>query len=184
MRNLIASCTFYLLAIMHVIFPTATLTSIFGAVLAASSLQIAAGIHFAYNKENVEDFSGSIRATSKVRLQGDECDVVKSSEVDTGILGLGCGEGTLCVLDETSSIGGRCVLLSDSSKEGISLQVGRLGDECVGHSDGCRNGARCVAGYCEWGPSKEGLDWSLDGIPCKYSDGTDGIKCKGKKVRW
>lgn len=87
------------------------IASIYGASFnAISSKKVTASIAGAYNGYS----SGSIRATAR----RNECsfihgfDAAQVDSVDRGILG--CDNGMICIQDETSSMGGRCVALGDS----------------------------------------------------------------------
>jgi hypothetical protein len=95
---------------MRFTFPATTLASLSGvAYLATNPADVSAKVAGLSHET-----SGSIRAASKP--QGAECSFlngfkVQGSNADTGILI--CGNGETCVEDDTSSAGGRCVLLEE-----------------------------------------------------------------------
>ena len=117
---------------MRFSFSATTIASISGTAYLSTtaSTGLAASVSYAY------DNTGSIRAAKKPK--GTECSFVNGFKAnqftDTGILG--CSLGEICIEDQTSSAGGRCV------KEDAFVDVHRHLETCT-YSNGT-SGTKCV----------------------------------------
>ena len=116
---------------MNLAFPSTTIASLTGAAILATlpSHQAVASINLAYDN-------------AKAETKENEClleNVLKDGHADIGVLG--CGYGKVCVEDNTSSAGGRCIKLkyatdfAESRRQlatGCQYLNGTYGSKCVG----------------------------------------------------
>ena len=147
-------------------FPTTTIASVSGATLLASFSPsgVAASVSFAYKK------AGSIRAVAKPNLVT-ECTFTNGFKVEqapnTGILS--CGMGETCIEDETSSKGGRCVILEEGAVVeshrhllACTYKDGSSGTFCTG-TDACAgaDANKIGCGSCKGDNACNGFDGNI-----------------------
>jgi hypothetical protein len=138
---------------------TSAIMSISGAPFAALVVSSTFNLSVANNLDGVPAGSAPGSLRSRTETQGAECAVVASPETarsDVGILVDGCKENEVCVEDNTSSLGGRCIF---GLEEGVIKEHRDLASSA------------CSGSY----PN--------DCIPCTMLDGvTAGKKCDGYKA--